>query len=232
LSSTIEEGRTPRPPGERHESMGRELWRVPYPDEASGAPFLPWLRAGWFRVFRGTLARRFRINEQISEQRGLEVYVFCSRCGTEMQARQSCPKCGRRIGDPVSAVAYSRLERHLHTLGILWIVMGGLFMIPALLFMAFGASGHMIVRSREILAGLFPLLVYLMSGTMVLLAAGGICVGLGLMQRRPWARAAAIILGVLALFHPPLGTALGVYTLWVLLADETGHEYRFLTRAS
>ena len=51
------------------------------------------------------------------------------------------------------------------------------------------------------------------------------------MQRSPWARTAAIILGVLALFHPPLGTALGVYSLWVLLADERGDEYRYLARA-
>ena len=50
------------------------------------------------------------------------------------------------------------------------------------------------------------------------------------MQRQPWARIVAIILGVLALFHFPLGTALGVYTLWVLLADEHGDEYRYLTR--
>ena len=51
------------------------------------------------------------------------------------------------------------------------------------------------------------------------------------MQRAPWARTAGIILGVLALFHPPFGTALGVYSLWVLLADENGEEYRYLTRA-
>jgi hypothetical protein len=36
---------------------------------------------------------------------------------------------------------------------------------------------------------------------------------------------------VLALFHPPLGTALGVYSLWVLLADEGGNEYGYLAGA-
>jgi hypothetical protein len=33
---------------------------------------------------------------------------------------------------------------------------------------------------------------------------------------------------VLALFHPPFGTALGIYTLWVLLSDENGSEYNYL----
>ncbi|HTS36620.1 MAG TPA: hypothetical protein VMH04_13175 [Candidatus Solibacter sp.] len=157
--------------------------------------------------------------------------MFCSRCGSLMQSEQMpCPRCGRRIGDPISAVAYSRLDRHLHTLGILWIVIGGLFAIPAVLLMIFGTGTRMILRSREVLPGFVPLLVYIAGGTMVLLATGGICVGLGLMQRQPWARAAAIILGVLALFHPPLGTALGIYTLWVLLSDESGAEYRYLAR--
>jgi len=66
-------------------------------------------------------------------------------------------------------------------------------------------------------------------GSLTILAAGGVCVGLGLIQRRAWARITAIILGGLALFHPPFGTALGTYTLWVLLADKHGDQYGYLT---
>ena len=157
--------------------------------------------------------------------------MFCNRCGTEMQLGVlACPNCGRQIGDPVSAVAQSRLERHLHRLGILWMVIGGLFMIPALGLLIFGRGIHFVLRDQEPFPGIFPVFLYMASGTLVLLAAGGVCVGLGLMQRRPWARLAAIILAILALFHPPFGTALGVYTLWVFLADERGDEYRYLTR--
>ena len=157
--------------------------------------------------------------------------MFCNRCGTEMLPGSiACPNCGRRIGDPVSAVAQSRLERHLHTLGILWMVIGGLFLIPAVGLMVFGRGVRFVLHDQEPWPALFPLFLYLASGTLVLLAAGGVCVGLGLMQRRPWARVAGIILAVLALFHPPFGTALGVYTLWVLLADEHGNEYQYLAR--
>jgi hypothetical protein len=63
-------------------------------------------------------------------------------------------------------------------------------------------------------------------------AAGGICVGWGLMRPQPWARIAALILGILALFHLPFGTALGVYTLWVLLSDHAGTEYERMARAA
>jgi hypothetical protein len=157
--------------------------------------------------------------------------MFCNRCGAQLEPDfVACPNCGKRIGDPVSAVAQSRLEGHLHIVGILWIALGALFTIPAVVLLAFGTSAHFIWHRQEFLAGIFPLLLTIAAGFLLLLAVGGICVGAGLMQKRPWARVAAIVLGVLALFHPPFGTALGIYTLWVLLADESGNEYNYLAR--
>jgi len=120
----------------------------------------------------------------------------------------------------------------LHTLGVLWMVIGGLFLFPALGLMVFGRGAHLVFHREEALPSLFPLFIYVAGGSLMVLAAGGVCVGLGLMQRAPWARTIAIILGVLALLHPPLGTALGIYTLWVLLADEHGEEYQYLGRAA
>ncbi len=159
--------------------------------------------------------------------------MFCNRCGAELEPNSTaCPRCGRRLGDPVSAVAHSRLQSHLHTLGILWIVLGALFLIPAVLLLFFGSSVHFVIHRQEPFAAFIPLIASFIGATLLILAAGGICVGMGLIQRRPWARVCAIILGVLALFHPILGTALGIYTLWVLLADEDGHEYLYLSRAT
>ena len=77
-----------------------------------------------------------------------------------------------------------------------------------------------------------PLVLYLIGGSLLVVGAGGICVGWGLMQRQPWARIAALILGIVALFHPPFGTALGIYTLWVLLSNDAGTEYERMARAA
>jgi hypothetical protein len=158
--------------------------------------------------------------------------MFCNRCGAQLQPDfVVCPNCGKHIGDPISAVAQSRLEHHLHIVGILWIALGALFAIPALLLLLFGTSARVILHRQDFLPGILPLLLSIAAGTLLVLAAGGICVGVGLMQHHPWARIAALILGVLALFHPPFGTALGIYTLWVLLADENSSEYNYLARS-
>ena len=56
--------------------------------------------------------------------------MFCDRCGTQLQPGYDlCPKCGKVIA--LSFPAQSRLGRHLHTLGILWIVVGAFWLIPS-----------------------------------------------------------------------------------------------------
>jgi hypothetical protein len=48
-----------------------------------------------------------------------------------------------------------------------------------------------------------------------------IVAGIGLLRRRSWARLVLLVLAVLELIRVPLGTALGVYTIWVLVQEET-----------
>ena len=47
-----------------------------------------------------------------------------------------------------------------------------------------------------------------------------IIAGIGLLKRREWARILTIILGIFHLFGFPIGTAIGVYTLYVLFNDQ------------
>jgi hypothetical protein len=53
----------------------------------------------------------------------------------------------------------------------------------------------------------------------------GVLAGYGLLNREAWGRVLALVLGFLALIHVPIGTALGVYTLWVLLPANSEAEY-------
>jgi len=65
-----------------------------------------------------------------------------------------------------------------------------------------------------------------MIGILFLLGAGAGAVAAGLLTIQTWARMLAIISGALNLIDLPFGTALGIYTLWVLLPAESEQEYR------
>ncbi len=67
------------------------------------------------------------------------------------------------------------------------------------------------------------------AGVLGILAGGfslfELVAGWGLLNHKPWARILTIILGVFSLIRFPLGTLLGVYTLWVLLSKDGAAEF-------
>jgi hypothetical protein len=83
----------------------------------------------------------------------------------------------------------------------------------------------------EVSMWLRPLLT-VVSGMIMVKAAAGIMAGWGLLQRESWARTLTLVVGFVALLNVPLGTALGVYTLWVLLPTQSDDEYQALARAA
>jgi hypothetical protein len=64
------------------------------------------------------------------------------------------------------------------------------------------------------------------------IAAMGFFTGWGLLQREAWARTVALVVGFVALLRIPLGTALGIYTLWVLLPSQSNEEYAAMAQAA
>jgi hypothetical protein len=54
----------------------------------------------------------------------------------------------------------------------------------------------------------------------ILTSLPAIVIGLGLYRLRPWSRIAGIVISILSLLAFPVGTALGIYGLWVLFSAE------------
>jgi hypothetical protein len=57
-----------------------------------------------------------------------------------------------------------------------------------------------------------------------ILALPGIAAGIGLLMRKSWGRVLAIVVGILNLINFPIGTLIGLYTLWVLFQN-TAADY-------
>ena len=113
------------------------------------------------------------------------------------------------------------MESHVKVLGVLYIIFSSLLLLGALLFLlvAGGAglassdSGEEAVAMAAV-GGFFAVFF-------VVLSLPGLIGGIYLMKFRPWARILVIVLGCLNLPSIPLGTALGIYTLWALFHQDT-----------
>lgn len=153
--------------------------------------------------------------------------MFCDRCGTAVQPGQAfCGSCGKQIVGPVSAMPQheGRVQAHAHLVGILWLAIsafnaiGGvvLYILANTLFAPGGAAG-----APAFLRPLIAAIAIFFLGK----AALGFAAGWGLLQRESWARILALVLAFISLFNIPLGTAVGVYTMWVLLPGNSEQEY-------
>lgn len=116
------------------------------------------------------------------------------------------------------------IEQHVKILGWLHLISHAFFLVLGLLlwFLLAGigvASGDADARVVLSLVGTFLGLM------MAALSAPGLLSGYGLLQRKSWGRVLAIVVGALNLMNIPLGTILGVYTLYVLLPEPAGDYF-------
>jgi hypothetical protein len=59
----------------------------------------------------------------------------------------------------------------------------------------------------------------------MVLGIPGMVAGYGLLRRKAWGNILAMVVGFLGLVNFPLGTAIGIYTFWVLLQDSAADYF-------
>ena len=161
--------------------------------------------------------------------------MYCNQCGAEIGANDAvCPSCGRSaIGGRVEVQARVRVAEQLHLVGILWFVVAGLAVLPAIVMLALSGAIPRMAGPDEATRAFGPVLFLGLSVVSFGFALACFAAGYGLVKIAPWGRTMALIMGFLSLpLFMPFGTALGVYTLYVLLPTAAGDEYTRLAQAS
>ncbi len=140
--------------------------------------------------------------------------MFCDRCGANIpDGQRFCSSCGKPAGIAVVPAGNGgRVARNLQF---------------NLLFGHMGQIKDAWPFQNFVQGLLSTIAVFLFVKAII-----GFATGWGLLQREAWARTAALVLGFIALLNIPFGTALGIYTIWVLLPGEADHEYRRLANAA
>jgi predicted nucleic acid-binding Zn ribbon protein len=163
----------------------------------------------------------------------LEGPMFCDGCGAALQADQTfCSRCGKQLmRAPFGYPRRDRVQEHVRLLGIFWLAISALNVLGGAVLMILANTLFVHLAEQGAPKFLQPLLSFVAIFILVK-AFAGFLGGWGLLQHEPWARILTLILAFLALFNIPFGTALGVYTLWVLLPAESEEQYEALTRAA
>jgi len=175
--------------------------------------------------------------------------MTCSTCGNILaQDARFCPRCGTQTlvhavpagyGASPVATPFDRVSRNLQALGTLWLIYAALRAVIGLTGVLFlhGLFGSHLGNhdfnlgwspfGRMWLDSLWPVALF-----SIMISVGcTILTGYALLTRQPWGRVLAIVFAVFALIHFPLGTALGIYTLWVLAPHYSGDQYAALAHA-
>jgi phage shock protein PspC (stress-responsive transcriptional regulator) len=164
--------------------------------------------------------------------------MFCDGCGTAVQPGQGfCSKCGKQIVGPVALMqpVRSRVKEHVRLVGLLWLAFSAFNAIGGVILYVIANTLLVHLRRGGVEGGPPAFLTPLLSTVAILLlakAACGFVAGWGLTQREPWARVVVLVLAFVSLFtNIPFGTALGIYTMWVLLPAESEQEYEAMAEA-
>lgn len=108
------------------------------------------------------------------------------------------------------------MEQHVRILGLLYIAVGVFSGLAALFQMLFFGGALTIADYLSINTILASVWLW----AMLVLTLPCILTGIALAGFRGWARGAGIVLAVFELLNVPLGTAVGLYGLWVLFSED------------
>jgi type IV secretory pathway VirB2 component (pilin) len=165
--------------------------------------------------------------------------MFCSGCGNAILPGQGfCPQCGRPVAGVAAPVPVppSELEGYagkVKVLSLLWFVYAGLSLLMGIARMTFARAifmGHFGHWTGSPMPPMWfgPTLVSLGWFFLVVRFGLALVTGWGLRECTEWGRIVAIVAGILSLFRFPLGTALGIWTLILLLGDRNSCFYEQL----
>jgi hypothetical protein len=156
--------------------------------------------------------------------------MYCSGCGQALApGQQVCPQCGRPVAPPAPPVPNLAFEltnyaNRIRALSTVWFIYGGLVLVTGSIGLSFASSffnnGFAPWMHGPWARPNFPFgpAIFHFAWIMVVgRAALAIAAGWGLMEHAPWGRIVAIVAAFLSLLKIPFGTAIGIWTLVMLL---------------
>jgi hypothetical protein len=115
----------------------------------------------------------------------------------------------------------SNMKKHVTLVAALQIGFSTMGILAALIvFFVFSFAGSF-VNDVEVAETVLKFIGSFVPALIILVSLLGLIGGIGLLGYQKWARVIVLIVAALGCLNFPLGTLKGVYSLWVLMQDET-----------
>jgi hypothetical protein len=116
------------------------------------------------------------------------------------------------------------MKSHVNVVAMLHIGLGALGVLAAIIIFVAVVGGGLLSGDQDAIV-ITRIVGSVLAAFFVLISAPSIIGGIGLLRRESWARVLVMILAVFQLFNVPIGTAVAIYTFWVLMQDETARLF-------
>ena len=117
-----------------------------------------------------------------------------------------------------------QLQQHVTLLGWLLIVEHAILLLVGVFVFVLLTSVGLVSRDSEAMT-ILGIVGTSVGMFLAALSVPGIVAGIGLLKRKSWGRFLAMVVGVLGMLNVPLGTLIGIYTLWVLMQDSAAEYF-------
>jgi hypothetical protein len=111
-----------------------------------------------------------------------------------------------------------QVAQHAKIVGWLHIAMSVLGILIGVFVFVILTTVGVIADDPEAMS-ILTIVAFFTAGLMLIFALPGFIAGYGVLKQKSWGRILAIVLGVFHLVNVPLGTVLGIYTLWALMQE-------------
>lgn len=118
------------------------------------------------------------------------------------------------------------MNDHVKIIGILWIVFGALSLLAAAFLFMLLVGVSFIPDIDSPAPGILRFVGFFLGSFLALLGLPKIIGGYGLLKGFEWGRILTLIVSFLSLLNVPFGTALGIYSIIILMNKETAAPFQ------
>ena len=142
-----------------------------------------------------------------------------------MAEENRCSQCGNKLSADADIMQTNQMDKHVTLVAIIYIVFGAIGILIGLFLLVVIIFGGLISGDPEAMT-ITGIVGTTLCGFFLLLSVPKVIGGIGLLKRRGWAKILVLIISILDLANIPIGTAIGIYTIWVLLNDKTARLFK------